>query len=596
MTMPRSTPQQKSGSQQYAPSHQARAVIMPTSSQTPVSLVSFVPTPTAYATQPMTEADGTAFTIVPAEAVVQSGQGGVAIAMPPVKAVPPGCLPLDNAAIVMQQPSQHGAAVKCIIDPMVPTASTSVVYSQTASIPATITGSQTNNTSSPKALSSQAVYHTQVVGGKSMPVATTKPYAIVSAQPTESVEIQGIAVDKRGTPVISSQVPVGYSVVPVQTTVTPTVGAKQVIYSAEKTHSSSNVLLSKSTFTSRVLQGTKGNGQAASLDKVEKAPDELATTANLEDVGKKIRDAFVNHSEVMLIAAFEDAWKKFQENGKRYPSTTRKIGHSETTTTSGKPCVPPNAEVISVPGTSSRLSLIRPTHSRSKISVPKTSPDQLTDAQPSPCIVAPQQQKQQQVQYLYYADGSSQPQVFAVGSDYSGTTALYAVPPSNAQPAHTQQLVKQAQPQGLSSQKMYQVQTSGIYVPARATGVTLGSSKQAAVVMEQQVMGGSNKAVVQASRNQIALAENVVAVQQAPEQVPTAAVQHLSVLRKTLPVIENGGGYGNNSVVKRKSGSTTSKAVRQCALCTKEATYLCSGCRRIWYCGKDCQVKFYTMT
>ena len=298
----------------------------------------------------------------------------------------------------------------------------------------------------------------------------------------------------------------------------------------------------------------------------------------------------------MLIAAFEDAWKKFQENGKRYPSTAKKTGHPETTTTSGKPGVPPNAEVVSVPGTSSRLSLIRPTYSRSKISAPKSSPNQLvcdTNTQPSPCIVAPHlsQQKQQQVQYVYYTDGSSQPQVFAVGSDYGGTTAYYTVPPSNAQPAHTQQLVKQAQPQGPSSQKMYQVQTSGIYVPARATSVALGSNKQTAAVIEQQVLGGSNQAVVQASRNQTG---NTAAVQQAPEQVPTAAVQHMSVLRKTLPVIENGGGYGNNnSAMKRKSASTANKAVRQCALCTKEATYLCSGCRRIWYCGKDCQVKLY---
>ena len=519
--------------------------------------------------------------------------------MPPVKAVPPGGVSLDTTAVVVQQPSQRAAAVKCIIEPMVPAASTSVVYSQTASIPAAVTGSQAINTSSAKALSSP-VYRTQVVSGKSMPVATTKPYAIVPAQPTESVEIQGIAVDKRGTPVISTQVPVGYSVVPVQATVTPTVGAKQVAYPAEKMHSSGNISQSKfptfASVSSRILPSTKNNGHAASLDKIERTPDEQ-TAANLDDVGKRIRDAFANHSEAMLIAAFEDAWKKFQDNGKRYPSTAKKMGHPETTTTSGKPVVPPNAEVVSVPGTSSRLSLIRPTYSRSKISVPKSSPDRIvreTNTQPSPCVVPPQQsqQKQQQVQYLYYTDGSSQPQVFAVSSDYSGTTALYAVPPINAQPSHTQQLVKQAQPQGASSQKMYQVQTSGIYVPARATGMTLGSNKPAAVVMEmEQVIGGGNKAVVQAPRNQIALTEKAVAVQQAPEQVPAAAVQHLSVLRKTLPVIENGAGYGN-SVIKRKSvASPASKAIRLCALCTKEATYLCSGCRRIWYCGKDCQVQ-----
>ena len=32
------------------------------------------------------------------------------------------------------------------------------------------------------------------------------------------------------------------------------------------------------------------------------------------------------------------------------------------------------------------------------------------------------------------------------------------------------------------------------------------------------------------------------------------------------------------------------KVNRTCALCGREATYLCSGCRTEWYCGRECQV------
>ena len=66
-----------------------------------------------------------------------------------------------------------------------------------------------------------------------------------------------------------------------------------------------------------------------------------------------------------------------------------------------------------------------------------------------------------------------------------------------------------------------------------------------------------------------------------------AAIQHRSVLRKIQPV-ENGGGYVEKP---RETQPAVSKIVRQCSLCSKEATYLCSGCRGVWYCGKDCQVR-----
>ena len=42
----------------------------------------------------------------------------------------------------------------------------------------------------------------------------------------------------------------------------------------------------------------------------------------------------------------------------------------------------------------------------------------------------------------------------------------------------------------------------------------------------------------------------------------------------------NGGTGGNGGEQKRF-----------CSICSKDAQYLCSGCRKVWYCSQDCQVK-----
>lgn len=457
------------------------------------------------------------------------------------RAIPPGSLPINSTAVVVQQP----AAVKYIIEPGVPAASTSVVYSQTASIPA-VTSSQATTSVLPT-----SIYHVQAPNAKSTQVTTTKPYAIVPAQPTTSVEIPGIAVDQQGTPVVSAQLPVGYSVTPyIHAAVTPTAdpaATKQIAYTTEKKPSSTNVPHSKPS-SKIVSVSNRGNNHT------ERALSEQ-TLANLDEIGKRISEAFVNCSEQMLIAAFEDAWRRFQANGKKYQTTatSRRIGNTETAVS--RP-VPPNAEVVSVPGTSSRLSLIRPTYSRSKISAPKANSDQLmhvSDAQQLPIqnLGTPSQQKQQ-VQYLYCPD-----------------YPIYAIAPNSTQPPHDQ--LKQGQ--------TYQVQSSGVYIPVCT------SQNNNTIVLEQVIGSKKQPLGQQVSRNQIALTEKAVSIQQGAHQV-----QHCSALRKTQPntVVENGG----YSVIKQKDSSTV-KTVRQCAQCTKEATYLCSGCHRIWYCGKDCQVYKY---
>lgn len=537
-----------------------------------MSGVPLVTTPTVYS-QP-SPGSTTAYTLVQTDA----GGQGVAIAMPSTGVVKPGTLPINNTntTVVLQQtphsgPSASVATVQYIIEPLA--ASTPVLNAHTHS--RAINGGSSNTA---------PVYHTRVVGSRTMPVTTTKPYAIVPAQPTASMEIQGIAVDQRGTPAISPPIQIatgGYSMVQgtpyIQTAVTSNLDAKQ-----------------NSVRNSHAHGGTKSNPRQRVLDE--------EATAQLDEIGKKIGDAFASSSEQMLIAAFEDAWKKFQANGKRYQTTSssssnRRIAHTQEATTHSfhsKSSGPPNAEVVSVPGTSSRLSLIRPTYSRSKISAlqqPNTDHQVVcVSADPKTITVSPSHELQQkkQIQYVYYsADGSGQPQHYAMTSEYPPTgTTLYAIAQNNAQPSYDR-VIKQAQRQGKSSsQKKYQVQSTGVYIPAHATEV--GSNKQATIVLQPVVSDGGFQTT---SRNQ-QIERTVQQKQTGSEKVSasTVAMKHLSVLSSKPQSIAIGSGSEYAVINRTKSPATTTKTVRQCALCTKEATYLCSGCQKIWYCGRDCQV------
>ena len=532
------------------------------SGQTPASVVPVVATPTGY-TQPLapTGSPTAPYTIIPAESVVSGGQG-VARSVPHSatnRAVKPGTLPIKDPA----------PAVHYIFEPLVPTASTPIIYSQTTGVPVGVTKTSSAN---------PAVYHTEVVSSKPMPVTTTKPYAIVPAQPTASIEIQGIAVNQQGTPLISSPVQLGYGTVSstpyIHTVVTPSSGVRQL-----PAHTIS------SARTSKIFSESGRISQQNTPLSHQRVPDNQAT-AQLEEIGKNISDAFASSSEQMLIAAFEDAWKKFQANGKRYQSASNNATQKTMvqSNTFAKSIPPPNAEVVSVPGTSSRLSLIRPTYSRSKMPTVQSTADQLMcvspDTQSGLAVAAPVgdlQQNQQSVQILY----SVSPQTYTRGSECPVTT-LYAVAPNSAQSPYDHMMKHSHLRQGRP--KTSQVQTSGIYVPAHGNDI-VAAKQQTAVVIEQ-VGGGSvlgSKSVVQTprSQHQIFLSERV------KQQEPVAAVQHLSVLKPQPAVV------GDPQVKQRGTTAAPApagKAPRQCALCAKEATYLCSGCHRIWYCGKDCQV------
>jgi hypothetical protein len=578
-------PPQKSvpGASEGAKQIQSRPEAGSIRSQTPVSVAT---TPTGYTS---TGVGTAAYTIIPTDTVASGGQGvTTAIAVPPpvtTRAIKPGTLQIKDSATTVVPPHTAAApTIHYIIEPLVQAATTPVIYSQTTGVPV-VTHTQPSSANVP-------VYHTEIASSKSpMPVTTTKPYAIVSAQPTASIEIQGFAVNQQGTPLISPQVQFGYGSVStapyIQTVVTPSSNAKHSIHTmAGSSSSAKQCKISEMARMSPTARSASSHPQTH-----EKS--------QLEEIGKNISDAFATSSEQMLIAAFEDAWKKFQANGRRYQapkSGSRKTGGQPET--GGKPIPPPNAEVVSVPGTSSRLSLIRPTYSRSKMPVVQSAPDQLVcvpaDAAAHTRLAVTTtpdlQQKQHPMQIIYCSSPSVQQQVYNGGSEYSGP-ALYTVAPNNAQSYNVVQHQLHRGGKSVGS-KITQVHTSGIYIPAHASDVSLKNQQPTAVVVEPVATGGLSKSMVHAPRSQqpIIVNDRGVPVKQ-QEQV---AVQHLSVLKKSQTIVIGGGDHqqvGGKLQQKATSVGSAGKVTRQCALCTKEATYLCSGCHRIWYCGKDCQLK-----
>lgn len=52
------------------------------------------------------------------------------------------------------------------------------------------------------------------------------------------------------------------------------------------------------------------------------------------------------------------------------------------------------------------------------------------------------------------------------------------------------------------------------------------------------------------------------------------------------------GPIGSNSDVNKSNSSlyTSNSSPKLCDICHKDASFLCSGCQKVWYCGQRCQV------
>lgn len=247
----------------------------------------------------------------------------------------------------------------------------------------------------------------------------------------------------------------------------------------------------------------------------------------VQTISKKIGDAFDSGNEQLLVAAFEDAWKRFQANGKQYESGAQFVS-SDTKVVHSKDAPPPNAEVFTVPGTTSRVSLVRQTSSN-RMLIPKTSsplPVQQVIAPP------PLSSKEPTTSYVYTAaTNAAQPQVYLQPVTAAG----------------------QQQQQTLSHPKVH---SSGLfYPPSSAENVSILQKKAPGTGVHRVAVSQSTSSAVQHSGNS-----------------SDGTVREISESQTT-------------TTHRRRSSKS-----KQCARCGKSATYLCSGCHTEWYCGRECQV------
>ena len=564
--------------EQAAPSSAVHPAPSTHSSSGPI--VPLVVTPTTYTQQPPVQ-EGTAY-IIPARGGVGKGGQQVAYALP--------------SAVVPQVPQQ--GRVHYILEAVdtAPVTSASVVCNTKIAAPVSESSLPVRN----KNLQHGSGFYIQSSipaeagnNSKSLSGQVAKPYMVISSQPATPVEIRGIPVDQRVIPIASPQLSTQYSVVP----------GTQYIHSIKPSPESSEhphtdttaisvtkgyqpgtggVYLSKAPVTVAAvkLDSSQQSNIYARHSAMECTPSTSGSVdLDIREIGKRIENAFASCNEDMLIAAFEDTWRKFQANGKKYDALNLAPYHPKSYVTRSP--IPPNAEVIRVPGTSSRLSLVRPTNSRPKVAPkPAPEPTHIPSAQPAHPVVSqqPQQQTLQQVQYVYsYATKANQAQVYLkpLGSDYT----LYSTPTSAQHPQVQQtqtqsQAPVQGQQQVHTAPKTYQVATSGVFYPTHT------SENNSQVVLQPVSVLESQQALPKPAPSNLKLISERPALPQTTERFPT--VQNHSVMRKihlgTLP----------NAVLPRNPRKPSLSKV--CVICMKEATYLCSGCKQAWYCGKDCQV------
>ena len=185
----------------------------------------------------------------------------------------------------------------------------------------------------------------------------------------------------------------------------------------------------------------------------------------VQTISKKIGDAFDSGNEQLLVAAFEDAWKRFQANGKQYEPGAHVVSMSGTKIL-GKDPPPPNAEVFAVPGTTSRVNLVRQT-SASRVLTPNTS-------SPLPVqqmIAPPPLSSNEQTSYVYTAANAAQPKVY-----------LQPVTVNSGQ---------QSQPQSHSK-----VHSSGLFYPPSSAENTTVLHKKSSGTGVQRVVVSQNSPVV----------------------------------------------------------------------------------------------------
>lgn len=376
-------------------------------------------------------------------------------------------------------------------------------------------------------------------------IAPPPPTQVIREAPVRTPPLKSATTTAR--PAANSATSVIVACSPTSSSVTRSAASLPVVYSTTKPYAIVNAMPGSQIYytASQVVQPSQADAVTLPAGSLPHPPktysviDEQSVTGKqhtndvVQKISKKIGAAFDSGNENLLVAAFEDAWKKFQANGTQYE---RGVICPPAKVTSGKEPPPPNAEVFSVPGTTSRVNLVRQTSSGNGGGRSKLVPKQPLPAsvQVHKVISPPPLSSQTQSSYVYTAtaDPAGQPQVY-----------LQAVPVSPALPTNQQQ-----QQQKLVQTQHPKVLSTGLFYPPNA-GTKVSSGGPQRVIVSQSVPVVHSPATVSSSNS------------------------------------TSGKTQQTQTSQKRRSNKS-----RFCSRCGKSATYLCSGCHLEWYCGRDCQV------
>ena len=379
------------------------------------------------------------------------------------------------------------------------------------------------------AIPSDAVHRVVKCGHPTGSVITTKPYAIVNAIPAQPSDMGYRSIALPQKPAVSggghnNMVQVVTSAGQAVQQLIPDNLAQQSGYRIPVTSASGGSSLPPPPSYSTYIAGKKSNPEKVSEEEVQ-------------SIQKKIGDAFTQSSEDMLLSAFEEALKKFQNNEKAYK---RNLANGSVTT--------PSTSSTKTHGTSS---------TKTQVAVPKPLPESIRVMPTASQGHHPQQQQHHHHQYLQVA----------------------AAPPNIPAPQQQQQqLLFQQIPAG----EYYtipavsggnQVRVAGLYYP------NIDQSEPHKVIM-------AAKKVASPTKPQTSLLQRVI-MQERPRlagQVGVTSQPQQLTTKGTYPV------HQRTTTTTTGSAGTRHSNKMKCAWCGGGAIYLCSGCQAEWYCGNECQV------
>ena len=374
-------------------------------------------------------------------------------------------------------------------------------------------------------------HQTQATTPHTAVLSTTKPYAVVNAIPATTQ--QPLIIKSPPPPPASLKIP-------------PPTTASRTITTGRHSR--------KSTTPHHYPQRGSSSTTPPTMERVtynhskEEASSEIAH--HLEQLSHKYREC-QNLSEEKLMEIFQDAWNKFQTNGKKYEQYVQKRTPDPTCMSRS-----PNMEVVSYSSVPVQMSR-QYNYSRSNKYPTSTAP--LTVTSPVTTGVSLLPNKQVAMKNI------TNPQTIAGNN-------------TNDKPQ--QHIPQQQQPQRTCH-------SNGVFIPPPQT------TKQTVMTSNTMAPPRPGRAYLVADTPSTASTHSCNIVRRAATGSPSQ--EAINAKSQLHTVVHQGHHQQQQRVlvqqVQQQQRIPGPKVVKMCALCKRSATYLCSGCQKEWYCSRNCQVR-----